>query len=554
MPDPSAESQSDSGRLLGQTIGPYKILSLLAVGKRAQVYLAQHIVMGRKCAFKATPPRVSMTDKNIERFRREIRITASLQHPNIIEFYDAGKYKSGKYTDEELIYLVMECFDGMDLAKRFAGTPAPIDVTVAVGTQVASALVAAHEQGIVHREIEPDNILMSNDGWIKVVDFGIAKAYEKSAGGEITDPMDLLGSPSFMAPEQAWAPDRITPQADIYGLGALLYFCLTGRPPYEGDQPMEIIQQLGAPPPSVAVLRPDVPEILRDLVERAMAKDPDDRFLNAESLYQELANISLDTDAGTKSPQPADHTPTPNAQILLKGFAPASRIETKEGKGQRAIAYLRIFGPVDGCWEYRLEDKKMTIGRNPDCDVVLSDNAVSRHHASLYPGEDEQHLIEDNQSRAGLVVNGETVERATLRPGDTIQIAHYILQYRRDAKHVSDEIRHFPLNFLPTSMEARYRLVYFPPGRIFETGDTLPIGRGGIYVPVEVAPVEDVCAEVELAWPNGKKRTFLAEILGTLPSDGKLLLCLKLHLIDKERYERVVKRSRRGPWATAPKM
>ncbi|MCX7935793.1 MAG: hypothetical protein N3A66_11120, partial [Planctomycetota bacterium] len=145
------------------------------------------------------------------------------------------------------------------------------------------------------------------------------------------------------------------------------------------------------------------------------------------------------------------------------------------------------------------------------------------------------------------------ISRAELKAGDTIQIAHYLLQYRKDGKYVGDLVRYFPLNFLPSSMEARYRVIHISPRQVFAPGDTLPVGKGGIFIPVQVAPPDDVCVEVELLWPTGRKRTFLSEVLGTIPFNDDLLMCLKLHHLDPERYERILKHSQRGAWAIAPR-
>ncbi len=550
MPDTLTNSAANPENLIGQSIGPYKVASILAIGKRAFVYLARHKVMGRECVLKITPPRISMHEKMLERFRREIRITSTLHHPNIIEFYDAGKY-----SNDDRIYLVMEHFDGVDLAMRFKEQPAPLEMVVAIGMQVASALNAAHACDVVHREIEPENILVNPRGLVKVVDFGIAKAYAESTGKGLTDPMELLGNPAFMAPEQVWAADNISARADIYGLGAVLYFCLTGQPPYNGGSPMEIIQQIGSGVEPLTRLRPDIPVELSRIIEKAMQQEPDERFDNAEAMYRALEQVPVELPDLDSLLASGDSTPSGLPESFATGFLSVARAEQAAVQTPPpAKPYLRIFGPRDGCWEYRLEEKKVTIGRNQEMDIVLDESYVSRHHATIHPAENGKHLLEDNDSRAGLTVNGDETSRVILNDGDTIQIGHYILQYRVDGKYVSDQIKHFPLNFLPTSMDARYRIVYNSPSKVFAPGDTLPIGRGGIYIPVQIAPADGVCVEVELTWPNKKKRTFLAEILGTLPQLGMLLMCLKLHAVNKDKYELLVKRSRRGVWAVAPKV
>ncbi len=536
----------DPTRLVGQEIGPYRIIALLHVNPQTAVYRARHAIMDRDCMLKTCRPRLNIDDRLLSRFRREIRITAALRHPNIIQFYDAGRY-----AEEGMLYLVTEHFDGIDLERRFADRPAPLDLVLCVGIQTAEALGAAHRQGIIHREIAPENILMNDDGYVKVSNFGLAKAYESSADKTVTDPLELLGNPAYMAPEQGFAPDRLTPQADIYSLGAVLFFCLTGRPPYLGDNPMEVIRQIGSPLPSVSRFRNDVPPLLQEVITKAMAADPAARFVTVEDFQRELRAVlqsESDEDA-TLTPLPAT-TPTAPSPVPLDLLI-AKQIASNKSEPQ-PLAYLRIFGIEEGCWEYRLPERPVTIGRRDTCDIHLADSVVSRLHATI-AFVDGHHVIEDNASRAGTLVNGKAISRAELKAGDTIQIAHYILQYRNDGKYVGDLVRYFPLNFLPSSMEARYRVIHASPRQIFTSGDTLPVGKGGIFIPVQVAPPEDICVEVELLWPAGRKRSFLSEVLGVIPFGDDLLMCLKLHNLKSDRYEEILKHSQRGAWALAPR-
>lgn len=543
MPDDSRDP------LTGQTIGQYEILSLLKIGKRGRVYRAHHTVMDRPCVVKFIRSDLKDQERMVERFRREVRIGSQLKHPHIIDFYDAGAHGND-------IYLVMEYFPGHTLAERFHRKPAPPNVVAEIGAQVAGALSAAHAAGIIHREMEPSNIIVNDAGVAKVLDFGIAKAYQESTPKALTDPVELLGDPSYMAPEQVWGADRITKRADIYGLGAVLYFCLTGRPPYSGYEPMEIVQQIGSEFPPPSELRQGIPSDLEAAVLKAMDPDMDKRFPDAGAFQGVLKRIA----SGQPVPVGTDTTPekSPLEDDTSATYDPAVKIDKRElpaGKAKAqstAMPYLRIFGPQDGCWEHNLGKEKVVIGRAEDVDLELVESSVSRYHARIVPTKDGGHLVEDNDSRAGVIVNGEKIQRAPLHHGDTIQITHYVLQYRVDEKYISSEGHHFPLHFLPSSMKARYRVVYYDPNKVFAPGDTLPVGQGGIFVPVHFAPPDTVCIEVELSWPGGKRRTFLAELLGTMPHDDMTLLCLKLHQIDREMYEQIVRRSRRDEWVVVP--
>lgn len=542
--------------LIGQTVGQYKIQSLIAVGRRGRIYRADHAVMGRPCAIKFIRPELKEQDRMVERFRREVRIGSRLEHRNIIAFHDAGLH-----GDE--IFLVMEYFPGHSLVERFQKRPAPPRVVADIGAQAAAALSVAHEAGVVHREMEPSNILLNDDGLVKVLDFGIAKAYQDSQPKDLTDPVELLGEPSYMAPEQVWGADRISKRADIYGLGAVLYFCLTGRPPYTGSDPMEIVQQIGSEFPRPSDLREGIPPELDAAVLRAMNPDMDKRFSDATAMAGVLRRIAdgMNALAAPEAPvapapaTPAAPPPSPNAATKSEedtsaSYDPIPARTKKGGKPSRGpIPYLRVFGPQDGCWEHNLGKEKVVIGRAEDADLELVESAVSRYHAVIRPTTEGGYIVQDNESRAGVFVNGIKTTRAVLSHGDSIQIAHYVLQYREDQKYVSAEGRHFPLHFLPTSMKARYRVVYYDPAKVFAPGDTLPVGQGGIFLPIDFAPPDTICVEVELTWPGGRRRTFLAEILGTLPHEESLLVCLKLHQIPREMYEHIIRRSRRDEWA-----
>lgn len=529
--------------LIGQKIGPYEVLSLLAVGKRGRVYRVRHQVMGRECVLKTIRPDVANQETMVERFRREIRIGSALQHPNIVDVHDAG-------VDGDRIYLVMEYFPGRTLEDLYAGAPASCETVVQIGLQVLSALMEAHESGVVHREIEPSNILLDETGTAKILDFGIAKAYQESMPKALTDPVELLGNPSFMAPEQVWGADTITERADIYGLGAVLYFCLTGQPPYDGIEPMEVVQKIGGPFPAIGTFRSDVPEALEQVVLRATETDLEKRYPHAELMQKALEQVAGKAPATTPAP-----VPQPDAtDEVVQESAPADGTAPHPAAPGRPVPYLRIFGPMEGCWECPLGVKRMVIGRSDDADIDLENSTVSRYHATIYCNEHGEHVIEDNHSRAGVLLNGKKVTKARLNHEDTIQITYYVFQYRVDDKSVRADGSHFPLNFLPSSMGARFRVVHHPPEKVFAAGDTLPVGQGGIFLPIRQAPPKGVCVEVELSWPGGKKKAFLSEVLGTLPKKNMLLLCLKLHNIDKELYRRIVSKSQREEWISVPRV
>ncbi len=222
------------------------------------------------------------------------------------------------------------------------------------------------------------------------------------------------------------------------------------------------------------------------------------------------------------------------------------------------MPYLRIFDPLNGSREEVLRKNRTTIGRQDDMDILLEDKTVSRIHA-IINRIGEEHAIEDANSRAGTILNGTRISRAPLMHGDTIQIVQFVLEYRTDddaretTLHVEgdsaiDRVMRRNFRTMPAGMDLRYRSLSCKPEDLFETGDTLQIGGGGILVftskPLDSASV----LEVEIRWPTGKSRTFLGEVIAVLRNQKVPGMCIKLHAIDKERYHDVLLWCKRGSW------
>ncbi len=209
--------------------------------------------------------------------------------------------------------------------------------------------------------------------------------------------------------------------------------------------------------------------------------------------------------------------------------------------------YLRIFGAEDGCHQVDLDWRQMKIGRGSGVQIRLNDNAVSRNHAYLFTTEGK-YFIEDCGSRSGTMVNGNKIDSPVqLKHGDSVQITHFVLQFRTDASGA----KLLPGRFsrLPSSMEMRYRIIYHHPGELFAPGDTLAIGQGGILIPMDIGKPDTVCVEIELTWPDRQKRRFFGEILGTMPG-SRTLACVKIHRVDQDTYQSVIQGSQRGDWVT----
>jgi eukaryotic-like serine/threonine-protein kinase len=261
----------------------YELRGLVGSGGMAYVYLAHDEVLDRDVALKLLKARYAENEKLVERFRREARSAASLSHPHIVPVFDGGKTEDGTY------YITMEYLPGGTLKDRIMseGALSP-QAVVEVALQIAEALEAAHERGVIHRDIKPRNILITDSGHVKVADFGIARAAEATT---ISDLGDILGSAKYMSPEQA-AGERVGAASDLYSLGVVLYEMLTGRVPFEVETPADVTaKHAGGPPPHPREANPRVPEGMDALVVRLLATDPEDRYGSAAQLIKELRRV-----------------------------------------------------------------------------------------------------------------------------------------------------------------------------------------------------------------------------------------------------------------------
>ncbi len=250
------------------TAGHYDIRGELGRGGMATVYLAQDLALDRKVAIKVMLPALALGD-GIERFKREARTAASLSHPNIIPVF-------GVYHTEELLYFVMKYVEGRPLDGIIRELGAlPIPMVQAILGQIASAFGYAHRRGVIHRDIKPANILIDDEGWAVVTDFGIAKVSDSKG---LTMTGLSVGTPTYMSPEQVGG-EEVSPASDQYALGVLAYEMLTGKPPFQGANPMAMMYaHVHHPPPPLEAVRPDCPATLHEAVMRMLSKEPADRW------------------------------------------------------------------------------------------------------------------------------------------------------------------------------------------------------------------------------------------------------------------------------------
>jgi eukaryotic-like serine/threonine-protein kinase len=272
----------------------YRLDHRLATGGMGDVWRATDTVLGRPVAIKVMLPALLTDPGFMARFQAEARMMATLRHPGVVQVYDYGQTK---VASGDVVYLVMTYVDGEPLSRRLAAAGRlPVAETLRIVAQAADALQAVHQSGIVHRDVKPANLLVQPDGTVVLVDFGVARS---TAATKLTGTGNVVGTALYMAPEQI-SGEPVSGATDVYALGALTFHCIAGHPPFEGDNALQIaFQQVHDEPPP---LPEDVPAAVRALVDRALAKQPADRFPDAAAFAQaaRAAVTEPDADAPTE--------------------------------------------------------------------------------------------------------------------------------------------------------------------------------------------------------------------------------------------------------------
>jgi len=284
--------------LLGQTLASkYSVERLIKRGGMGAVYAGKHVLMDKTVAIKVLHPALALDDDVVRRFSREAKAASRISHPHAVNVTDFGESENG------VVFLVMEYLDGLTLKDIIKSEgPMRVDRVAEIVRQVAGALDAAHEQGVVHRDLKSDNIMLSqtNGGdWAKVLDFGIAKIQESDArDADITAANLVIGTPQYMSPEQCSQSTAIDARSDIYSFGIIIYEMLAGQVPFTGESPTVIMmKQVQDPPPSILDARPDLSPAISAVISKALAKQPEDRFQTAGELLAALSQAFASDEA-----------------------------------------------------------------------------------------------------------------------------------------------------------------------------------------------------------------------------------------------------------------
>jgi eukaryotic-like serine/threonine-protein kinase len=308
------ESEETQSLSAGQTVGHYRVLSPLGAGGMGEVYLAEDISLGRKVALKLLLKVFTGDPERVRRFEQEARAASALNHPNILTIYEIGR-ADGVY------FIATEFIEGETLRDHMAGSRVPPAVALDVAAQVASALDVAHAAGVVHRDIKPENVMVRPDRIVKVLDFGLTKLTEKAepavprpAGGSGARPVPtnhteaglLMGTVRYMSPEQTRDSSHVDRRTDVWSLGVVLYEMLAGHVPFEGeDAHQRIISIRESEPPPLAACAEGVPEQLEEIVRKALAKEPGERYQTARDMLADLRSLKRKLEVGEEMTRPS---------------------------------------------------------------------------------------------------------------------------------------------------------------------------------------------------------------------------------------------------------
>jgi len=314
--------------LIGATVGNYKVVSKLGEGGMGSVFLAEHPLIGKKVALKVLHPEYASNPEVVGRFFNEARAVNEIGHPNIVDVVDYGTVT--RPGERELVYFIMEYLDGESLAevlKRDA--PLPTLRAVNVALQIADALAASHEKGVIHRDLKPDNVFLIDRGresdFVKVLDFGIAKLSRGPGDLGRTRSGVVMGTPTYMSPEQCEGKRNIDARADVYSLGVMLYEMLTGKVPFTGEGYGEVIMQhITRKPERPTAIRRSIPPAIEAIVLHALEKKRDERFASMEHFIAALREPErfLRDRGSFEGPRSRRATTVPGRRSVVDAHAP----------------------------------------------------------------------------------------------------------------------------------------------------------------------------------------------------------------------------------------
>jgi len=409
--------------LIDRTLGGYSLTEELGKGGMATVYKAYQPRLERWVAVKVLDPAYITDDSEVlARFRREAKAIAGLRHPNILTVYDYGE-------EDGLAYIVMEYVEGGTLKDRLQGEPFDCQQAVGLSVGVGRALAFAHDQGIIHRDVKPANILLPREDWPLLADFGLVKLQQ--ARRALTQAGMILGTPDYTSPEQALG-ETADHRADIYALGVVLFELVTGRLPFKAEKAFDaLLMHINDPPPRPCELATGTPEMVEDIILKALAKSTDER-------YADMQDMVASMEAAWNTFRMPDHHASPQADDTLH------HATVQIDSVQSFLAGPRFVVAATGSLLLIPQKDEVLIGRAdprgkvvPDIDLSMyggGSAGVSRQHARLLR-KNEGWTIEDLHSTNGTFVNDQPVSPShptPLNDGDRVRCGQLVLAFQAD--------------------------------------------------------------------------------------------------------------------------
>src|SRR5215213_2472182 len=443
--------------MIGSNLHNYRIVEKLGVGGQGEVYKAVDAKLGRTVVIKVLPPDLTVKEANLKRFEREARLASSLDHPNICTIFDLGE--AG-----DVHYIAMQSIEGRNVRQLVNGRPLELKSALSIAIQVADALAAAHAKGIIHRDIKAGNVMVTDSGQAKVLDFGLAKLLDEDAartGGihhtELTEIGVPYGTATYAAPEQARG-DRVDKRADIFSTGVLLYEMLTGIWPFQGRTSVDVRHAvIHSQPTPVAQMRRDaVPPRLQQILDRALQKEPRDRYQKMEEFRDDLKSVLREVSAGGdefvgSSPSAPRHLPSAGNPIsramrwlkrntvstdkTVPTSVPISNPQTSQAihqtpmtsvgeREKKSVAILPFKNlssdPANAFYEFSLADAVITELARLRSLVVRPSSVISKYQNKTI-----------DAAEAGRALSVDAILTATfLRAGDRLRVTAQLLDVR----------------------------------------------------------------------------------------------------------------------------
>ena len=583
MPDDAANGASVKSDDPPPDLPGYDVIQRLGAGGMGRVYRVRHRLMNQERVVKTIHAEQALHPQLHERFLREIRIGAQLRHPNIVEVHDA-------WVRDGVGYLAMEYFPGRNLAQWYGNRPAPTDgEVVALARGIADGLAFAHVRDIVHRDMKPQNVLMDEAGRVKIIDFGLASIADGGGHGKKATSLTLkgaiIGTPNCMAPEQIFAPAKVGPLSDLYGLGCVLYFCLAGRYPHEGRSVLEVARLISKPYPKLSSLRPAVAPALEAAIDQLLRQRPRDRFPSALALRDALDAILPPTDyPGLLPLSPADAPAAFSKAATLR--LPAAAISAELERSRRSAAVLRppsgsfprtpisaqtsssvvelaghviaelaaakrqtdirdeppapdgagrpclrAYAPEHGWLEYSLTlDEEVLLGRSATAAFCLPGESISRRHAIAVLRASGLLELRDIGSSHGMAIGGRRMEATRLRHGEAVQLACFMIEFddgRPDRDPVLVDWARRGIRPLPPGMRAEWSPLNASDSELASMA--MAACPGGVLIELRPEPPPGALGKILLAWPDAALFTLPAYALETAIARRGRLTALRLY-------------------------